>query len=153
MSLLAGAALRAAERGPAALCVVGSVNLDGDPSVERLRAKGRFFHAPATLRVEDYFAAADVFVLPAFYEEFGLTALEALASGCPVILGSRVGAAEILTGGGDGVVIREMTDPEELAAAILAPHKLDRVAARRTAEKYTWERHVEGIVGVYREIL
>jgi UDP-glucose:(heptosyl)LPS alpha-1,3-glucosyltransferase len=41
------------------------------------------------------YAAADVFVLPSFYEPFGLVALEAAACGLPTIVSAECGASEL----------------------------------------------------------
>ncbi|MDN6298635.1 MAG: glycosyltransferase family 4 protein, partial [Halomonas sp.] len=46
---------------------------------------------------ERYFALADCYVLPARYEPFGFTVLEALACGTPVITTQRCGAKEVVT--------------------------------------------------------
>lgn len=46
---------------------------------------------------ERYFALADCYVLPARYEPFGFTVLEALACGTPVITTQSCGAKEVVT--------------------------------------------------------
>jgi len=46
---------------------------------------------------ERYFALADCYVLPALYEPFGFTVLEALACGTPVITTQSCGAKEVVT--------------------------------------------------------
>jgi D-inositol-3-phosphate glycosyltransferase len=55
-----------------------------------LRDCVRFVGAQPQETLRDYYVAADVTVLPSYYESFGMVALEAMACGSPVI-GSRVG--------------------------------------------------------------
>ena len=104
--------------------------------------------------MEDFFAAADVFVLPAHYEEFGLTVLEALASGCPAVVGARCGASEVLNPGLDGYVLEDLQDPEECVDQISRALSLrqNNNACRRTAELYSWERHAAAMAEIYREL-
>ncbi|MDR5902959.1 glycosyltransferase family 4 protein [Halomonas icarae] len=46
---------------------------------------------------ERYFSLADCYVLPAYYEPFGFTVLEALSCGAPVITTKKCGAKEVVT--------------------------------------------------------
>lgn len=63
---------------------------------EDLGVESRFLWRGTVPEVEKIYGALDVFVLPAFIEEFGRAALEAMACGIPVVLSSWVGAAELL---------------------------------------------------------
>ena len=63
-----------------------------------------------------YYAAADVFVLPTFYDPCSLSVSEAAASGLPSVTTRFNGAAELLTEGVDGFVISDPADDAELAS-------------------------------------
>ncbi len=68
-------------------------------SRERLAAQGiedKVILAPTIDQAEIYYHGTDLFVLPALLEEFGRSALEAMACGLPVVLSRHVGATEIL---------------------------------------------------------
>ncbi|WP_342219654.1 glycosyltransferase family 4 protein [Rickettsiella endosymbiont of Miltochrista miniata] len=69
-----------------------------------------------TERMQDYYCAADVTILPSFYEPFGITVIESLESGTPVVISAEVGAVELLEGN-DGVVLESVT-PEAIIDAL-----------------------------------
>ena len=105
-----------------------------------------------------YYQAADLFVLPTrALEGFGLSTVESLACGTPVV-GTAVGAtAEIITGLDDRFLIPEST-PESIANTILtcidtACEDAFRRRCRRYAEEhYDWERVVDSLEQVYRSV-
>jgi len=109
--------------------------------------------------VETY-RALDIFVAPARHEGFGLTPLEAMASGVPAIACHGVGAfsAQIE----DGVTGRlvEKDNAPELALALRSmlddPAKLTaagQAARARVEQKFRIEGEAEAIVRVYRSLL
>ncbi len=107
--------------------------------------------------LENYYAAADVFVLPSIYEPFGNANLEALASGLPVVTSRASGAAEIITPGENGMVIEDPSDPKEIAAhlnILMNPSLRERMGekARLLAEQFTWERTVREMLRVYEDV-
>jgi glycosyltransferase involved in cell wall biosynthesis len=92
------------------------------------------------------YQAADVFAFPSLYETFGLSVVEAMAAGCPVVASDRGAMAEL---GADAVALTNPEDPEALADAIArvltdSTHRADLVARGRTrAELFTWKRTAE----------
>lgn len=95
--------------------------------------------------VEDYYAAADLLVLPSLQEAFGNVVLEGLAAGLPVITVAGVGAADELQGELAEGILRDPDDPEELKEKInrflfAADWPELSHAARTVAEGYTWDR-------------
>jgi UDP-glucose:(heptosyl)LPS alpha-1,3-glucosyltransferase len=98
---------------------------------------------------EKYYGAADVLVHPAFYDSFSLVVLEAMASGLPVITTPTTGASGILSHRGDGFIVENMRDLEELEAAItyfsnesvrLRASDLGRIKAERYSDQVNFNR-------------
>ena len=86
---------------------------------ERLNLRESVRFAGVSARMEDAYAGADLIVNPARVSEaFGRVAMEALAAGRPVISTSAGSVPEVLTDGGDALLVRP-EDPEGLARAIL----------------------------------
>lgn len=98
------------------------------------------------------YAGAAAFVLPSLYEGFGLTALEALASGTPVVASDR-GALPEVCGGAAQLV--DPVDPGAITAALLAaiagpgPH---RAAGLERAARFTWERTAREVDAALRPL-
>ena len=104
-----------------------------------------------------YYAAADVFVLPTFYDPCSLSVSEAAASGLPSVTTRFNGAAELLTEGMDGSVIDDPADDAELAGALrpLLDQNVRRrmgEAARKLAVKHTLDHNCDQIVSIYEQI-
>jgi glycosyltransferase involved in cell wall biosynthesis len=97
-------------------------------------------------------AEADAFCLPSLYEAFGLTALEAMACGAPVVASTRGALPEVVNGAG---LLCEPA-PHEIEAAlrrVLSDAALARrlgEAGRERAERFTWERTAEGWLAALR---
>jgi UDP-glucose:(heptosyl)LPS alpha-1,3-glucosyltransferase len=105
--------------------------------------------------VQEFLASGDLFALPTKYEGFGLTILEAMAVGLPVVV-TRTGLGELLSHGTDGLVLQDADDVRELAThlhALLASVDLRQTlgrAARGFAERMTWRDCANATVAVYR---
>jgi UDP-glucose:(heptosyl)LPS alpha-1,3-glucosyltransferase len=132
-----------------------------EPYQPLIRSEGvadRVHLVPGTPNVERYYAAADMFAFPTFYDTFGLVATEAMASGLPVVCSALAGAAEVIRDGEDGVIIRDPWNPDSLAEALrklVADPELRRrlgAAARQRAEQLTWDEVARQTLAVYREI-
>ncbi|WP_342227255.1 glycosyltransferase family 4 protein [Rickettsiella endosymbiont of Rhagonycha lignosa] len=67
-------------------------------------------------QIQDYYCIADVTILASTYEPFGITIVESLESGTPVIVSSDVGAAELLEAN-DGIILTTVT-PETIIDAL-----------------------------------
>ncbi len=112
---------------------------------ERVRFPGRV----ADDALPDWYRAADLVVLPTVaYEGFGLTTVEALACGTPVV-GTPVGATPELLRPLEPRLLAESAEPEALAAAIavgigLATDQLRARCRAYAAAEYAWDAVMDG---------
>jgi D-inositol-3-phosphate glycosyltransferase len=120
------ARLRAAGH-PLRLLVVGGERdepLDGHEAALRRRAEAlrlgdavTFAGAQPQPALRAYYRAADVTVLPSYYESFGMVALEAMACGSPVVATRVGGLATTVREGATGFLVPD-ADASALAARI-----------------------------------
>lgn len=104
-------------------------------------------------------AEADVFVLPSYYEGLPMSMLEAMAAGLPVIVGDVGGIPEVIEHGVDGLLVAPGAVPalvraiDKLLANPALRYSMGRAAQRKVESCYTFERVMERIDGMYREIM
>ena len=104
-----------------------------------------------------FYAAADVYLQPTFYDPCSLVVLEALACSLPVVTTACNGAGELLTPPTDGFVMQDPADHETLALHLEQLMDPDRrrtmaVAARQTALAHTLDHNYREILAIYEEI-
>ena len=130
------------ERQAVALGLSGAVAFLGEQ-----RQMGRFF------------AEADLFLLPSEQESFGLAALEALASGVPVVATDVGGVSEVVRHGETGRLVPP-GDPRAMAAAVVdlladTPRRaaMGKAARADAMERFRPEPVVSRVEALYRELL
>ena len=102
------------------------------------------------------YAAAGIYCLPALYEPFGLTPLEAARGGCPLVLGDVPSLREVW---GDAAAFVPPRDPDALAETlnrlIADPAGRDRFAAAafERAKRYTRDAMTDGYLAAYRDLI
>ncbi|HVT79420.1 MAG TPA: glycosyltransferase family 4 protein [Phycisphaerae bacterium] len=130
------------------LLVVGRVSLDSHQSLlGRLGVQGQVKCVGPSADVGRYFAAADLFVLPTYYEAWGLVIVEALASGIPVLTSRLAGAAAAVREPANGLLLENPKDPGEIGQKLrqlLAAPPGDAAAISRSVEEYRWDRVLSG---------
>jgi D-inositol-3-phosphate glycosyltransferase len=150
------------------LLVVGGESREPDPlltpEIGRLQALARaegiedqvtFVGSRGRGELRHYYAASDVFVTTPWYEPFGITPIEAMACGTPVI-GANVGGIAYTVVHGETGYLVPPKDPEALAEKLalvleqpaLAAH-LGQLAVRRVQASFTWESIVARLVGAF----
>jgi glycosyltransferase involved in cell wall biosynthesis len=105
-----------------------------------------------------YYAAADIFITTPWYEPFGITPLEAMACGIPVI-GSDTGGIKYSVAHGRTGFLVPPKMPMTLAAKIdhlLTDNKLagqmGRHGLRRVQKLFTWEKVAKQMTEVYQQV-
>lgn len=99
---------------------------------------------------------ADCFIYPSFYEGFGLPPLEAMASGCPVIVSDRASLPEVC---GDAALYCDPHDPSDIAkqlVRIMGDSELRETLRTKGLERsrqFSWEKCSTELLAVIREVL
>jgi glycosyltransferase involved in cell wall biosynthesis len=107
---------------------------------------------PSRQRLAELYAGAVALIQPSLYEGFGLTALEAMSVGTPVIAASTPGLLEVC---GDAAVYVDPSDPQALSvtmARIAADPELRRDLAQRGRQRaagFSWAASAQAHLSAY----
>jgi glycosyltransferase involved in cell wall biosynthesis len=107
--------------------------------------------------VPKWMNAMDVIVLPSDNEPFGITVIEAMAMGKPVIAGGSGGPTEIVTSGMDGVLVHHDSAQEIANAVVDCLRRPDYArtlgaAARDRAKEFSTDRYARELISALREL-
>jgi glycosyltransferase involved in cell wall biosynthesis len=157
LPVLRDAMSQLAARGlPHLLVVAGRPAPDGSDVVALQRAAGAelpgapgrlvFMGRPSDLELAALMAGAEAYCLPSLYEGFGLTVLEAMACGTPVVVSDRGALPEVVGDAGVIVAPEAGAVAAALAALLGDPEHRRRVGAAGAARaaEFTWERTADG---------
>lgn len=104
-----------------------------------------------------YYASADLFTFPTFYEPFSNAVLEAMASGIPAIISNTCGAKDLIEQDVNGKVLAP-DNPVDWSTTIskyLHDNNIEKMrkSARKTAEQQETERLASKLIATYRTVL
>src|SRR5699024_8751233 len=122
------------------------------------RERVRFVGARGRDELARLMAGARLFLNPSHSETYGLTALEAAASGVPVVASAAGGLVEAVRHGETGVMLGTR-DPQEWADAVTAllrdPAEIGRLSSggRAHARRHTWARMAHETLAAYGRLL
>lgn len=104
-----------------------------------------------------FYSAADLCVLPSYYESFGLVALESLACGTPVVVTKVGGLESVIRQGDTGYVVLDNTPfrlANKMALLLSMSNKKEVISSiRASVTKFSWSKIAEAIVNEYRAVL
>lgn len=106
-------------------------------------------------RLKELFSASDVYVMPSVSEPFGMTALEAVQQGTPVVLSKRSGVTEVLPSAPN----TNFTDTKGMARLVLQLLKDEKLYLRtlkklqREVAQNTVEKSISKLLTVYKKLL
>jgi glycosyltransferase involved in cell wall biosynthesis len=172
-NVIRGAACLRRQHGIATrLLIVGGESRDPDPvhtpeigrlmqiaAAEGIADSVTFVGSRGRSELRAYYAAADVFVTTPWYEPFGITPVEAMACGAPVV-GAAVGGIKATVKHGESGLLVPPKNPDALAAALAQLFtneslraSLGRNAVTRANALYTWSKVADRVAEVYQEIV
>jgi glycosyltransferase involved in cell wall biosynthesis len=164
LPVLAQAFAVLAAQYPNAALVIAGPDQDGErPELENsLRAAGLLDRVLFTGMIQDgeklaALKAARLFVLPSYTENFGISAMEAMAVGCPVIVSNNVKLAPEIVAQGAGLSVP--VEGEKLAAAMASLLGDERecaamgLAAQKLAAQHDWSIVAQRLEQAYQAML
>jgi len=125
--------------------------------LERWRDRIHFTGWLAPAEIAAWYQAADIQVVPSWYEPFGMVVLEGMLHGVALVASNLGGPAEILDHGRTGLLVPPR-DAAALASAVLSllgdaklRHRLAAEASAEVRRRWLWPRIVERLRAVYLE--
>lgn len=141
------------------LLIIGGDEHSQD-EIERLQKLSQALHLDGSVlflrlikqeKLPLFYSAADVCVVPSYYESFGLVALESLACGTPVVATNVGGIKKIIREGQTGSVVID-DSPQGLATKIAlllskpSPHKELPLTIRESITCFSWQNIAQAII-------
>ena len=130
------------------------------PIVDRLGARPRLHWLGFVTdrdRLADLYASSDIFLAPGPYETFGLTALEAMSSGLPIVGASTGGVAELVERTSGGVLFEAGSSGslvDSVERLLGSRHRdVGRRARRTVVRRYSWESTFEKMIERYGRLV
>lgn len=129
-----------------------------EEAVERARRSGVTFLGMRD-DMEDLYAAMDMFVLPSHREGFPRSAMEAAATGLPIVATDIRGCRQVVEPGRTGLLV-PLSDAPRLAEAIVElandereRHRMGRAARQKAVAEFDQQRVIDTTLEVYERLL
>ncbi len=106
-------------------------------------------------QLKKIYRMANLYVMPSVSEPFGITPLEAIASGTPVIVSKQSGVSEVLS----HCLKVDFWDVNEMANKIITVLENEELEeclmenSSREIDKFHWDNVADRIIGIYRRLI
>jgi phosphatidyl-myo-inositol alpha-mannosyltransferase len=106
----------------------------------------------------EHYGKADLYLCPTTKASFGITLLEAMACGTPMVVSDIIGFRELVDGGAEAVLVpkdRPAAWADIVLQLLADPARLEEMGAagRLKAEAYAWPHIADRVMGVYRRVI
>jgi glycosyltransferase involved in cell wall biosynthesis len=109
--------------------------------------------------IPNYYAGADVYVNPSFYESFGMSIIEAMAAGLPVVA-TRAGAVSDLISDGHNGLLVDTANPVAIANAVGnlfsnagLRNSITTAASETVCTQFSWETICSSLMRMYQDVV
>jgi glycosyltransferase involved in cell wall biosynthesis len=125
---------------------------------ERVLNQCAFMGQVSDEKLKEFYATADVFVLPSSCEAFGIAALESVAAGTPVVLADLGGLSYILSEIGGHPIDMQGDVSDQIARTVKAIFKNDideniEIQRQRVLSAFSWTSIAKQLISVYEGVL
>ena len=116
----------------------------------------RYLGRPELVDLVQFYGAADILIAPSHHEGFGLTILEAMATGTPVITSNVSAMPEVA---GDSAVLIDPSSVDAITSAVQCLHKDNSyrehlvAAGLQRVQQFSWQITAERVAQVYEKLI
>jgi starch synthase len=142
------------------LVLAGGISKPTKALIDEMNVPNLQFLGPVpNAELASVYSTASVFVMPSLEDGFGMVALEAMACGCPVIISSNAGAADLVNEGVNGYVVPAgdvdaiVERLEQLYRDSSLAEEMGRQASELVRRDMSWARYGETMTATYQRLL
>ena len=137
----------------------GKIKKDLEALARNLKLEERIIFVPAVSDTSEAFSIMDVFVMPSLQEGLGLSIMEAMRAGVPVVASSVGGITSLIKDNETGILVKPK-DPDAIASAIIdllknkeRASKLSSQAQELILKEFSLEKMAQETEKVYQQCL
>jgi D-inositol-3-phosphate glycosyltransferase len=107
-------------------------------------------------KLPEVYSSSSIFVLPSYYEGFGIVLIEAMSAGLPLVSVRTGGATEVIEDGKNGYLV-DYDDMHEAILKLLGDKKLRKkfgqISREKVEKEYDWRKIAGDVIKVYDDLV